>query len=89
MNVSLTSIDPVLLIEDICKLLRIKRSQFYALRPFFEQHKLLVEVQPKLDARIRYSGEPFRRLLSDSYQAKLFRQAMQEVEKFADRNETA
>jgi hypothetical protein len=83
MNVSLTSIDPVLLIEDICVLLKISRAQFYQLRPFFEQHKLLVEVQPKLDARMRYSGEPFRRLLSDSYQARLFRETMQEVEKFA------
>lgn len=66
MTVTLTSIAPVLRIEDICELLKISRSQFDKLREqgWFGQRSLLVEVEPRIDRMPRYYGEPFAEWLS-------------------------
>lgn len=81
MNVTLTTIDPILGVADLCRIFKISESQFYALRAsFFEAHGLLVEVQPRLDRRPRYSGEPVVKFLSDKTQQRLWRQTLRSLE---------
>lgn len=81
MNVTLTTIDPILRAKDICRLLKISSAQFYALkaRGFFAEHRLLVEVHPVFDRGVRYHGGPFVEWLSDQRQAILLRQALKEL----------
>lgn len=81
MTVTLAAIRPILRVADICDLLRISERQFYELktRGFFEQHRLLVEVQPRIDRHPRYAGEPFVRLLSDRNQMRLLRSELLEL----------
>ncbi len=73
MKVAMTTIDPILRVRDICDILKISERAFYRARPLLEQHGLLIEVHPQFDSCPRYAGEPFVRLLSDNYQAKLMR----------------
>lgn len=82
MTVTLAPIRPILTIQDICDLLRMSESQFWALKKsgWFDQHGLLVPLQPTIDARTRYSGEPFVQWLSDKNQQRLFRAMLREVE---------
>jgi hypothetical protein len=81
-SVTLAPIRPVLTIADICDLLRLSLSQFKALRAsgFFDQYGLLIEVQPQIDRKRRYRGEPFVKFLSDQHQIRLLRDAMRAVE---------
>jgi hypothetical protein len=80
MNVTLTTIDPVLRVADICKLLKVSESQFYAIKDtVLAEYGLLVEVLPRIDRHPRFAGEPFVRLLSDKNQARLFRAQIKEL----------
>jgi hypothetical protein len=79
-SVTLTTIDPVLRVSDICQLLKISPAQFYAIKDtVLAAHGLLVEIQPRIDRHPRFSGEPFVRLLSDKNQARLFRAQIKEL----------
>jgi hypothetical protein len=82
MSAILTTVDPVLRVSDICRLLKISDSQFYVLKEqgFFDQHRLLVEVQPPIDRFPRYSGAPFVEFLNDKQQARIRRDMMRAIE---------
>lgn len=83
MTVTIAPIRPILRVEDVCDLLRICRSQFYALQDegFFAEQQLLVEIEPRMDRMPRYSGEPFVKWLSDKRQQRLFRERLLAMEK--------
>lgn len=82
MSVTLAPVRPILRVSDICELLRISESQFYALKEqgLFQRLGLLVEIQPAIDRMPRYSGEPFVSWLNDKNQQRLFRAQLREVE---------
>ncbi len=68
----LATIRPILTVEDICELLRISHAQFYELKAkgVFDELGLLVPIEPPLDRRPRYSGEPFERWLESKTQQR-------------------
>lgn len=82
MSVTLAPVAPVLLVADICDLLKISHSQFYVLkdRGWFAEQGLLVEVDPPLDAKLRYHGAPFVAWLSKKRPAHVTRAILQAVE---------
>jgi hypothetical protein len=67
---ALTTIDPILGIADICRLLKCSERQFHELTPRLREMGLLVPVLPSLDRRPRYQGAAFVSWLSDKRQQR-------------------
>lgn len=78
---ALAPIPPVLTIADLCGILRISERQFYTLKDtFFRDLNLLVEVEPRIDARVRYLGEPIAKFLSAEGEKRALRHQLRAVE---------
>lgn len=79
MDVKLADIPPVMTIEDVCRLMRISKSQFFVLRDrgwFGTEGPALIEIRPPFDRRVRYQGAPFCEWLSAKRQLALTRSGL-------------
>lgn len=82
MTATLTTIDPMLKIEDVCRLLKISKSQFYELRAdgrFGKDLPALIEVQPPIDRSPRFQGGPFCEWLGTKQQTAIVRKQLRAV----------
>lgn len=77
--VTLTSIDPVLTIPDVCRVLKLSESQFHELTPRLRAMGLLQPVVPSLDRRTRYLGAPLADFLSDKRQQREMAKLLEEA----------
>jgi hypothetical protein len=78
-TIAVAEIPAVLTVADVCRVLRISRSAFYAERPGLERRGVLVPIRILNDRRPRYSGAALARALTPDGQAAAWRAELRAV----------